>query len=679
MKIKNLLFLGLLAAASVPVYAQDLIRKVPQDANIVMTFDSQKFFSLLPASSIDEKFTALGVFEGLNQTLRSPISGIADFGINMQAKGYFYSRKTDSVTFVGALIPLIDQQKLKNILVAGGKEITTVNGLESMYLDGGDVRLSWDNNTLYVLSTILDENFFNDSDNRALYGLSERVAVDYSASWEYTDMAADTAAVAVMDYDSEAWATADTVVAVEEIWDEGELPVTVEIYADTAKIGNEEDVIMLAPAHPMISMPDYGDDDDSIYYDIDTYDDEAYLESMRVARVDDSIKNVLKLEWLNAEMAQTIQGTRTYGKEFPALVNRLKPNTVANVYVRDLNRLYSDFLPVSVLTAYYGVNANFDLGFRELSYDFIVDNNVMKLSGTLGVADEMASHLKAVYKSKINPKFLNYVSPEDLGFISFHMNTEAYIKYIPAYLNQYKNVFGEKLSSYYEIGAVLFDVLLDEKAISKVYKGDNLFVLNGLTQKEVTYIDYDYDDDYNPIETERTKMETVPSFLYMFGSDDQRIFEKIMQLGIQENQVFQENGIYTLSTGEKLIPEIYFAFEKGIIFLGNDYDKIASIHSNSYKSNANAAYTKLIKKNNFSMLFNINKVPTLLNQMDVPIPITMKQTVETLASYGDVSLTSTGMKGNKLFAELAIEFPKENDNALNYLFDFVTNLIEENN
>lgn len=678
MKIKNLLFLGLFALVSFPSYAQDLIRKVPQDANVIMTFDSQKFFSLLPASKIDEKFAVLGVFEGLNQNIQQPISNIADFGINMQAKGYFYTRKTDSITFIGALIPLIDSQKLKNMLLSADNKITTVDGLESLYVDGGDIRISWDNTTLYVLSTILDENFFNDADNRALYGLSERAEEVYTSSWEYSDMDLDTA-VAVSEYDlDEAWATVDSAAAVEEIWEEDELPVEVEVYADTANIGNVEDSITLLPAPPTISMPDYYDED-STYYDIDSYDDEAYQESMRVARVDDSIKNVLRLQWLNAEMAQTIQGNRTFGKEFPALTNRLKPNTVANVYVRDLNRLYADFLPVDVLTAYYGMGRTFDLGFRELSYDFIVDKNVMKLSGTLGVADEMTSHLKAIYKSKINPKFLNYVSPEDLGFISFHMNTEAYINYIPAYLNQYKNLFGDKLSSYYEIGAVIFDVLLDEKAISKVYKGDNLFVLNGLTQKEVTYIDYDYDDDYNAIETERTKMETVPSFLYMFGSEDQRIFEKILQLGIQENQVVEQDGVYTLSTGEKVIPEVYFALEKGIVFVGNDYDKIAAIHSNSYKSKTNPAYTKLIKKNNLSMLFNINKVPALLNQLDVPVPITMKQTVETLASYGDVSLTSTGMKGNKIFGELAIEFPKENDNALKYLFDFVTTLIEENN
>src|SRR3546814_11926467 len=90
--------------------------------------------------------------------------------------------------------------------------------------------------------------------------------------------------------------------------------------------------------------------------------------------------------------------------------------------------------------------------------------------------------------------------------------------------DMYGNLF-EQYEADIALGADLVSLLLDEAAIANVAKGDALFVLNGIAEREVPYISYEYDDDYNYMEVEKIKMETIPDFLLMFSSDDVQIYK----------------------------------------------------------------------------------------------------------------------------------------------------------
>src|SRR5690606_39440155 len=108
-----------------------------------------------------------------------------------------------------------------------------------------------------------------------------------------------------------------------------------------------------------------------------------------------------------------------------------------------------------------------------------------------------------------------------------------------------------RYSEIVDVFATSFAILLDEKAIAKVFKGDNLIVLNGVTNKEITYTDYEYDEDYNYTEVERTKTEAVPDFLWMFSSDDVSIFEKIVKIGLREEGLIDHDGIYEFKVSSR--------------------------------------------------------------------------------------------------------------------------------
>ncbi|MGY0035937.1 hypothetical protein [Pedobacter sp. NJ-S-72] len=105
----------------------------------------------------------------------------------------------------------------------------------------------------------------------------------------------------------------------------------------------------------------------------------------------------------------------------------------------------------------------------------------------------MASAFTKINKRKVNRKFLDYVNEDKLiGYMAYAMDSKAYLEQYPKLMNKmYGSVYKDELN----MATDLFSLILDEEAISKVIKGDGLFIFNGLTQKEVTYKTYKYNED----------------------------------------------------------------------------------------------------------------------------------------------------------------------------------------
>lgn len=73
----------------------------------------------------------------------------------------------------------------------------------------------------------------------------------------------------------------------------------------------------------------------------------------------------------------------------------------------------------------------------------------------------MASYYKEIYNKKLNPKFYPFLDKDVLGFFSFNVNTEAYLKNLPKIMESYYGSFMPRYSNMISLGAMLFDIALD--------------------------------------------------------------------------------------------------------------------------------------------------------------------------------------------------------------------------
>lgn len=108
-----------------------------------------------------------------------------------------------------------------------------------------------------------------------------------------------------------------------------------------------------------------------------------------------------------------------------------------------------------------------------------------------------------------------------------NISTEGYLKQLPALISRWYAPLAGEYADVVTIAATALEIGLDEKSIGKVMKGDHVFFLNDLQKVTKDYVTYEYDDDddYNYKEITKTKDEYVPNFLWMFTSQDQRLYK----------------------------------------------------------------------------------------------------------------------------------------------------------
>lgn len=661
----NTLKLALIASAigmASPSFAQDLINKVPAESNMVFALNGKAFFKHADAQEVNTILSRLGFFKNLIGK-NNPVQAnhIEEMGIDIKSNAYISSISTDSVQYIGALFPLNNRSQFESILPKG-KKIEQVNGLSTIYSSDRTARVSWDDKTLYILGGLAMDPFFRQEDVKKRFGLQDEV--DQAYDLEDIDIAEP----------------ADTVSTTWEEWDPEETEIAEEVVeaAEAATEAEEEAEAMVEidsiPAPRSIGIEPQADEFtyiDSVL-EQDEYQDDYYLEYRKVQLHNDSIKNVLVSQWVDQKLNDLIAGK--LGSYKSKSIRNIKDNELMRFHVDHIKDLYKYYYPTDVLYSAFGMRPTFDYGYEGVSGAAVVDGYKLKFIADVELDKEMSKIYKDMYKIKMNPSFYKFLDENALGFLTVNFNTEAYLNHLP---NLVARVYGGDTDNRYteiiDLFSNIFDVMLDEKAIAKVFKGDNLIVINGVTQKEITYTDYEYDADYNYKEIEKTKMESIPEFLWMFSSEDTRIFERLIKVAVREKGMIDNGGIYEVDTRKSDGITPYLLIHKGIVYLGNNLEKLQAIKDNSYKGTANKEFLKLVKNKPVAFVFNSKKLPEILEPMDLPISGAMGKTIDNMSEYGNIHMITDKIKGNSMKGELSIEFPHKKGNALSFLVDLINN------
>src|SRR5690606_15332191 len=164
------------------------------------------------------------------------------------------------------------------------------------------------------------------------------------------------------------------------------------------------------------------------------------------------------------------------------------------------------------------------------------------------LSDKLAKSYKRILDKKINKKFFNYINEDEfLGYMTYNINVKNTLEEYPKFVAETTSPFLGDKTEEMELGAELFSLLLDEEAVSKVIKGDAMVVLSGISEKEVTYIDYEYDDAYSYTEVEKTKMEKATDFLLMITTEDTKFINNLMNYLVKKGEVQKERAEYNIA------------------------------------------------------------------------------------------------------------------------------------
>lgn len=631
------------------IKAQDLIKQIPEDAEMIAAFNMKDIVQKANANKLNELLQKTGFFEKSGIPANRDIKNL---GVDLSQTAYFYTRKTDSISFTEFIFPLNNKGQFEKLLHEAGEPKAFANGYLSVGLKPGSM-LVYNDRIARFISATTNTTFLDNDSIASRYGIKK---VDYVA--RPSD-----------DYDAWADTTVAAVDSVAEVWDEDEKPLAVPV-APPVAIAVEPDTIAAAATEVLPPVVDIAAGDPVEMHD-PSYYDSLYTAYEDQNRKNDSIRTGLRDKWLLNEASRLLSGNYK-SLSISDQEKVLKNLGLIRLYVPHVEDLYRGLLPYTTSLPYYYMGIKLDkfkTGYQDGLLDLVQEGNVLKLKGSVGLDKSLAEMTKRMYARKPNSKFSKYLTDKTLGFFNVNINSEAYLREMPAYMAKYYSGLLGPQQDVVEWGLMALEIALDEKAIAQVMPGDHLVVVNGLRKFKKDYIDYTYDDDYNATEVKKTKEETLPVFIWMFTSKDQRLIKKGLEIAVskQVGQVY--DGIYAFSKQKAKDFPMYVLLKEDLVMVSNDSLALNDIRQNKMNASVNKDFVKLMKQNKMSAAMDLQKLPGMLKEMGVAPGKQWETTLAQLNQYGSTAITSKGVVGNRAEVEMSTRLPQTSDGAISYLLD----------
>lgn len=345
-------------------------------------------------------------------------------------------------------------------------------------------------------------------------------------------------------------------------------------------------------------------------------------------------------------------------------IKSLDEQAEATIWISGADKLLNTYMP-----SVYFKGMNFLNGYGSANAKLYLENKSIRINTSMSFSDEIADVFKKVHKRKLNRQFLKYINEDKvIGYLACAMDTRAYLEQYPKLMSKiYGSIYADEIG----MAADLFSLLLDEEAISKVVKGDGLFLFNGLSEKEVSYKSYDYNEEnFETKEVTKTKKETLPDFLFMISTEDTRLIDKLVAYGVKKDFVKNGSGYYELAIPKSPMT-LYFAIKDGIIFFGTSKNDMDNIAGNRYAANITGKHRKILLNTNYAAYFSAKKLSGKIPSGELGGTKKLEKMNTLLNSMGDIYLKSNPIKGNVYSGDLSMDLPSNQQNALKYLFSIV--------
>lgn len=670
---------GAFLLGTLTVNAQDLSRKIPADAMAVMTIKGNNFLELMSAEEFNNTFIGKEMFSKLAKEQNNNYNSVEDFGFNLSSSFYYYNQTNDSVSYNCFLAPVKNLAQLDKVFEQSGKKFSINGKLRTFFNADSSKIMRWNDEMLLMVLADGRSAYFDRPEIRERFGMSvievpqEAVAVDSAATVDATDVAAagdqvmDASEVMVDEPKARTRSKKKSTRAAKSRKTKlkgkksakksyKKKPVKVqpaeEAYMDAASAAAEAAAAAVDSAAIVVDTAySYYDDKNSPYYK------------------DKTIKTAVVARWtvkmIDDAFTGTDQNSILKNADFTKNIDQ---KAEATIWVAGVEKLGKAFMPSTP----YLKDFNFLSGYGTANAKLYLEEKSIRISSAMTFGEEMGSVLRKVHQRKLNKAFLKYVNEDKLiGYMAYSMDTKAYLQEYPKLVSK---IYGSLYSDEIGMATDLFSLVLDEEAISKVIKGDGIFIFNGLSQKEVSYKSYDYNEEnFETTEVMKTKKETLPDFLAMISTEDTRLINKLIAYGVKKEVVKSKNSYYEVTIPKSPLA-LYFAIKEGIIFLGTNATEMEQIVSNTYQAKVSGRHKSALLGNNYAAYFSPKRLAGKIPAEELGSPAKIEKANKTLNSLGDIYIRSYPMNGNTFAGEISMDTPADQKNSLKYLFSVIENL-----
>jgi len=306
---------------------------------------------------------------------------------------------------------------------------------------------------------------------------------------------------------------------------------------------------------------------------------------------------------------------------------------------------------------------------KGINLDFFFDNDNARIEETIEYSKPIADIVSLINTRKINKNIFNYFpSEKPLGYMTYHINTKEMLKHFPTMMNEIFSttvLFKEDVS----IATDLISTIIDEEATATLFDGDLSLFLYDVKENEVILKTFEYDENYEQIEVEKTVKKSLPVFSMIFTSTHPNFADKLIQLGVRKKVLIQKENYYEI-IGTQEYGNVFIFKDKNVVVLGNSIDYLFPKNDSFSKE-----IKKDLKKNYFSAKANIAKIVTAYNKSGEAKTSEIKTLNRLSEQFSDITISSAKkLMDNKLKVEMKLNSSKPDKNIILQTLDLVQEL-----
>jgi hypothetical protein len=614
------------------LYGIDLQNKIPKNALYVFTINGQNILSKMPMAELDKLIVMNDLCKELTKSSGSKETKLANLGVNVGGTSYFFVELSDSILYFSYLFPISDAKKFESAFI--GKNKPTKDGSGNMTISTNSATIVWNKEYgMIVGGEVMTEYFSSHPETYDRYGFGKKDG-DKDAIKEETPNYTDEVAPAV----------------------------------DTVAIDPDNNY--------STEKNDYYDDWSS-----------KYDQRKEIGKLWREKKSV---EILSLRPADAITTNDKFNKSQDKTAEALmwvgsNQGVLYNFMSKFYQNLYGGNSYSKTKMNTPGLDPNSPL-LSDKNYAISTlrfNKNNIKADITAGLDPRLMEDYMKITNAQLNKKFFNYIPGENLlGYYSIAYNSQAILEATPKMMTPYMQMMPYVADISSEM-MDLYALFIDEQALGKLVKGDGIFAITDLREKEVPYTTYEYDSLYNYKEIVSTKKETVPEFVVMFSTEDAVTMDKIFSIAFKKGGLVKIADNHYETVKMRGMPFTISILQKdGIVFICNSKEQVEIIQKGKVKTPVSAENMKNMNSNSVNMFVDIKKIFSLIPEekktkskedKDYESSST-KMLNYCRKNVGQVNITQAKPTGNEIKSELVLTVPNGSENSVKYFFNFINDL-----
>lgn len=307
------------------------------------------------------------------------------------------------------------------------------------------------------------------------------------------------------------------------------------------------------------------------------------------------------------------------------------------------------------------------------AYTFNFDKGQVKFRTYNTFGNEAFAIVKKAYSKKQSPDLFKYIDATDLmAFASVSFNTKELMGfYEKLYFEYLNNSTMTKNEMNFPPAVELFWSFVDKDMLFGTCSDRKLFAVNGFIETKISYLSYEYDDNFERKEVMKDKIVKSPRMILALGIDNKDNARKLFDI-IAKFTVFTKikDNVIMMGANREFQLNLYFVMTEDAFILTNDYvlavEKQSGFPKNKQMSKD---LQKFILKHNFAMRIYTNKLFKAINDNFPTDSREMQKINEFANNLGDLTFFDQEPDNNLYTMEGTLSLTDSSVNSLQVLIN----------